>query len=195
MERPTARAMVPGELERMDMYAVMRNDVRQLGTGMELLKGERVILERATNLPDANRWVKYYARPASGKWCDGLERGPDDSILLDSTDINYDPNDVDDMAQRNRMIGHHWFSRETMRFFKTRVNGPLLPGPRGVFFVTSEVDPSGRKAYSVRMFNCTTNQVDTVGEFHSYGSRGAAFTAARRAALMPLDPAPVYVLS
>ena len=62
--------------------------------------------------------------------------------------------------------GGHWFSSDTMRFFRTVLPqyGWLAYG--SYWFVTSEVNPSGKKAFSVRRLS--RGNVQTVGEFHSF---------------------------
>ena len=67
------------------------------------------------------------------------------------------------MAYGNLRPGGHFFDRDTMRFFKSRIGEVWLVGD--VFlFVTSEVPPHGGRAYSVRQMNRDGN-ISTVGEF------------------------------
>lgn len=48
--------------------------------------------------------------------------------------------------------GRHWFDRETMSFFKTKLPAAgLHAGLHGNFFITSEVNPSGDRRYTVRL--------------------------------------------
>jgi hypothetical protein len=62
-----------------------------------------------------------------------------------------------------------------MRFFNTKIEG----GPYGGhYFVTSEVGPDGKRAYSVREA-ADDGGVSTVGDFQSYSTKGAAVTAAK----------------
>lgn len=97
-------------------------------------------------------------------------------------------------AQAARM-GSHWFSPSTMRFFRSRVaqygysmvDPYEQPKEARVFFVSSEQfqGSDGRRAtraYTVRVMNWATGDVDTVGEFQAYGSRGSADRAARKLA-------------
>lgn len=46
----------------------------------------------------------------------------------------------------------HWWDKDTMRFFRTRVHEAVYEGPGGVFFVTSEKPPHGDRRCSVRQF-------------------------------------------
>lgn len=80
-----------------------------------------------------------------------------------------------------RAKGSHWFDPDTMRFFKTRISDKVYQGQGGVYFVTSEEDPSGKRAYSVRSFDPATANIDTVGDFHSM-DRSQAHREARRLA-------------
>ncbi len=74
----------------------------------------------------------------------------------------------------------HWFDRDAMRFFKTRLPRtarmlvPLAGGEAQYCFVTRETNPCGTVAYSVRHFNCETCRMATVGDFHSHGTRDSA---------------------
>lgn len=66
----------------------------------------------------------------------------------------------------------HWFSKDTMRYFRTVLPqyGWLAAG--AYWFVTSEVNPSGVKAYSVRRLR--DGDIDTIGKFHSFPTSRAA---------------------
>lgn len=75
----------------------------------------------------------------------------------------------------NKAAGGHWFDKGTNRFFGSKVEG----GPYGGhYFVTSEVDPNGKKAYSVR-FAADDGSVRTIGNFHSYATKADAVSAAK----------------
>lgn len=56
------------------MHGIMRTDVDQLGTANRLLKGEKVVLEQATNVPQGG----YYATPVCRN---------QDSILIVADDV------------------------------------------------------------------------------------------------------------
>jgi len=47
----------------------------------------------------------------------------------------------------NLLAGQHFFERATMRFFQSRVFSTIYGGK---YFVTSEINPSGEKRYTVR---------------------------------------------
>ena len=64
-------------------YGRMKTDLHLLGTSLRLRKGEIVSLLPATNLPQGG----YFARPANGKWADGIAHDPDDSIHITSADF------------------------------------------------------------------------------------------------------------
>mgnify|MGYP003526637488 CR=1 FL=1 len=75
----------------------------------------------------------------------------------------------------------HWFSRDTMRFFLSRVGEYGYQGPGGVYFVSSERfsrDGSPR-LYTVRRQD-PDGSIETVGEFQGYKSRSGAHAAAKR---------------
>lgn len=83
-----------------------------------------------------------------------------------------------DIELRNRQAGFFWFEPATKRFFKSRVSETVYEGPGGVFFVSSEKGPSGRRMYSVRRFNKETGDISTAGEFQGYLTRNAAHAKA-----------------
>lgn len=73
----------------------------------------------------------------------------------------------------------HWFSKDTMRFFKSKVIQDVFPTDSGrVYFVSSEQGPNGVRSFSVRCFMIVTDQIETVGEFQGYSTRTQALTAA-----------------
>lgn len=83
--------------------------------------------------------------------------------------------EVRDFYKRNQPDGH-WFDADSMRFFKTKLPEVAYETNAGVLFVTSEVNPSGVKAYTVRR-QTVEGDIDTVGNFHSYQSQAAAMKA------------------
>jgi hypothetical protein len=71
---------------------------------------------------------------------------------------------ISDIKAANKAAGQHWFSRDTMRFFGTRIESKVYKG--GVF-ITSEQPPHGPRMYSVRRA-CADGTIDTVGKFCGY---------------------------
>lgn len=61
--------------------------------------------------------------------------------------------------------GSYWWDKDTMKFFETRLESRALQGIGGIFFVTSEQPPSGKRQCTVRQFNAETLSISTVGEF------------------------------
>jgi hypothetical protein len=80
--------------------------------------------------------------------------------------------------------GSHYFDRETMSFFRSRVLSPVFHGKGGVYFVTSECGPNGRRAFTVRQFNPIDASIDTFGPFNEL-SREKALRIARIASEYP----------
>jgi hypothetical protein len=85
--------------------------------------------------------------------------------------------EVREFYARNQPDGH-WFDADSMRFFKTKLPEIAYESDAGIHFITSEVNPSGVKAYTVRR-QLPDGQINTVGEFHSYKTRAAAAAAIR----------------
>lgn len=79
---------------------------------------------------------------------------------------------VADVRYKMNQGGSYWWSKESMRFFNTRVESTLMQGD---YFITSELSPYGHKRmYSVRHYDRANNDIDTVGDFYSYHSREQA---------------------
>ena len=83
----------------------------------------------------------------------------------------------DIQREYDRTSQGHWFDRDTMRFFKTRLTSNFrILSDREYLFVTTEANWNGDRRASVR--KCTVRpdksrfcgfkiDIDTVGEFHS----------------------------
>ncbi|PRY29770.1 hypothetical protein CLV58_12532 [Spirosoma oryzae] len=88
---------------------------------------------------------------------------------------------VDDIRRADRDAGRYYFSRNTMRAFRSRVGDKIHIGPGGIYFVTSEQrEWNTERRYTVRQFNMATCGVDTVGEFMQYDTNPQAHRAAAR---------------
>lgn len=78
---------------------------------------------------------------------------------------------LESFKRLNQSIGNHWFDKDTMGFFKSKIHTwDVVTG----YFITSEIDWSDTKRYSIRHANFETGQVGTVGEFHSFLTLHAA---------------------
>lgn len=73
-------------------------------------------------------------------------------------------NTIAQVREANRGAGFHFFDRDTMLFFDSRVLRGLYGGR---FFVTSEKGPDGVRAYTVREAS-EDGRIDTVGEFQGW---------------------------
>jgi hypothetical protein len=71
----------------------------------------------------------------------------------------------------------HWFSKDTMRFFKSRVSGPVYCSKKACYFVSSESFNGTDRFYTVRKYNPKTKDINTVGEFNVL-SKSEAFSQA-----------------
>lgn len=74
----------------------------------------------------------------------------------------------------------HWFDRSSMKFFSTKLPRVAYDTTAGTLFVTSEVNPAGDKAYTVRRY--INGEIKTIGNFHHYPTAAAA-----RAEIVRLD--------
>jgi hypothetical protein len=87
---------------------------------------------------------------------------------------------VADVKRANAAIGHHYFDRETLRFFGSRVGSTVYGGR---YFVTSERDEAissrfpaawnGERRYTVREA-ADDGSISTVGAFGAYRTGAAA---------------------
>ena len=95
----------------------------------------------------------------------------------------------DNIGQIKRLMvamGSHWWDDSSMRYFNTKVYGPVYAGR---YFVTSERDGSpydvaawdGARRYTIR--ECVNGDLETIGEFGQYPTLASARRAA--AAISP----------
>jgi hypothetical protein len=76
---------------------------------------------------------------------------------------------------KNYEAGQHWFSKDTMRFFNSKVPDEALKKGDNAFFISQEddFDRSG-KVYTIRKANLKTGEVDTIGDFGVITSKSEA---------------------
>ena len=90
--------------------------------------------------------------------------------------------------QYNRTSSGHFFDKNTMRFFKSKVTSEYRRlDDNSALFITSEVNPSGEKRWSLRLAKIVNKcdytdsikkiDIDTVGEFHSFDTKYQAVKA------------------
>lgn len=73
---------------------------------------------------------------------------------------------ISDIKAANKRAGRFFFSRATIRFFRSCTLPYVYQGDGGIYFVTSESDgPNGRRHYTVRRFFPETGEVETAGEY------------------------------
>lgn len=91
-------------------------------------------------------------------------------------------NTVNDIKQLAADTGNHFFDRDAMRFFKSRIGHKVYGGR---FFVSSEqFDDGSPRLYTVRVATYEGGRldVDTVGGFQQYETRADAVAAIRQIA-------------
>jgi hypothetical protein len=94
------------------------------------------------------------------------------------------------IMRANAETGSHFFDRDTMRFFGSRVLDGVIGGR---FFITGErsgFDHGSPRMYTVREF-MPDGSIETVGDFNGYASPAAARRAARELAKSD-EPGPYY---
>jgi hypothetical protein len=83
-----------------------------------------------------------------------------------------------DFKAANKASGRFWFSPDTMRFFRSKVEGGLISFGSRQFFITSEQfvpseGPADPRKFTVREA-LADGSVDTVGEFQGFATKDAA---------------------
>lgn len=75
-------------------------------------------------------------------------------------------------------IGRHFFDRDTMRFFRSKLPKTGVTGAGGTYFISSEqFDAHSRRKYTVRQL-IGPGSIKTVGEFQQFPTASQARTAA-----------------
>lgn len=81
--------------------------------------------------------------------------------------------------------GSHWFDRDTMKFFNTKLQSKVHPmvDTGDILFVTSErMDAYHPRRYSIRRAYFDEGgrfQIRTIGDFQEYATAGEAHSAAK----------------
>lgn len=70
---------------------------------------------------------------------------------------------ITEMKEQNKAVGQHWFSKDAMRFFNTRI---VSPPNKANIFITSEHNWDESPKYTLRWFRTTDATVHTLGEFN-----------------------------
>ena len=86
----------------------------------------------------------------------------------------YSTDDIKNQYQRK--TNGHWFDKDTMAFFKCRLDGQVFAhdSKRLFYFVSSEKGPDDKRKSSIRSYDPTTGKIDTVGEFQQYATPSRA---------------------
>ncbi len=89
--------------------------------------------------------------------------------------MSYDT--IADMATANRTAGNHWFDRDTLEWFGSKIETDVLYGR---YFVSSEQDQhgawGGERRYTIRMCD-DRGAVHSLGQFGEYNTLPAAVHA------------------
>lgn len=80
---------------------------------------------------------------------------------------------ITEIKEHNKVNGFNFFNRDTMQFFNSKIESSVL---HGCYFITSEVNPSGEKRFSIRKAKSNGN-IKTIGDFHRYGTKESAINA------------------
>ncbi len=89
--------------------------------------------------------------------------------------------DMGDVKKCARECGSHWFDKDTMRFFKSRVGSEAYAdGKGGAYFVSSEQGPDEIRRYSIQHFNAKKCNISTIGKFQKYKTGAIAKRIAKK---------------
>lgn len=99
---------------------------------------------------------------------------------------------LDDVIERVKSRGSHFFDKDTMHSFGSRISSNVFPTDFGTYIVTSERDRGvwtsygfsqaegwDKRRYTIRFVDLT-GEFHTVGEFGDYGSLNGALKGAAR---------------
>jgi hypothetical protein len=75
---------------------------------------------------------------------------------------------------KNYEIGHHWFDKDTLRFFNSKIPKEAIKKGNHAYFITSETNPSDKTAFTIRKADLKTGKIDTEGEFFKFETRSEA---------------------
>ncbi len=96
---------------------------------------------------------------------------------------------LDAIKAAARSGGSHFFDRDTLRFFRSRMSARVHVGAAGTYFVTSEqfrpvYGTAHSRRFTVRLatHNGAEFTIGTVGEFQAYSTAAQAHAAAKRLA-------------
>lgn len=78
------------------------------------------------------------------------------------------------IEKKNMDAGQYWFSQDTKRFFKSKVPDEAIKKGNSAYFISSETDPNGKTAFTIREADLKTGSINTVGDFHSFNTRDEA---------------------
>jgi hypothetical protein len=79
---------------------------------------------------------------------------------------------IEDIKDDYRRGNGHFFDKDAMRFFKSRLCWQVYQGKKSVYFVTSEryesrwSNDSKPRKYTVRQYNPADKSIETIGEFN-----------------------------
>jgi len=78
--------------------------------------------------------------------------------------------DIADIKHDMNAEGSHWWDRDTMSFFGTKVSSQVYNGPGGVYFVTSDFTGFDRisRGYTIREYTPGGTVITTVGGIADY---------------------------
>ena len=92
--------------------------------------------------------------------------------------INKGRTTIEDVKRINKEKDRHFFDRDTMRFFKSKIEKDQLRFGQLIddkYFVTSEqYDESSPRLFTVRRFNPKEGSINTVGEFQEFKRKATA---------------------
>lgn len=91
--------------------------------------------------------------------------------------------DIYSISDIERKAKGYFFSKDSMRFFRSRVLYEVFASVENVYFVTSEKytsfsGPDGERLFTVRAFNIKSRSINTIGEFQAYETGARALSAA-----------------
>ena len=73
------------------------------------------------------------------------------------------------MKELNKEAGQHWFDKDTMRFFDSKIEAG--PNKKDIFITSETIGTrTCQRGYSLRQFDRETGKVETIGEMNDYST-------------------------
>lgn len=82
---------------------------------------------------------------------------------------------INELIEIHGRKGFHFFSKNSKRFFNSRIGKKVLVKDDFAYFITSEkFDFNSPRLYTARKMNLTTGEINTIGQFQEFKTHAQA---------------------